>query len=322
MAHQLTPEERERLCVLHAQGKRQVEIARALGRDRSTISRELRRNRIGASYSAVIAQRLSDSRRRERPLEGKMDRPDINESVRQGLVQYWSPEQIAGRLRHDNPDQPQRHVSHQTIYAWIDANDCRDHWEQFLRHGGHKRSEPEKRGQIADPVVIADRPAVVNRRLRYGDWEGDTMVSRGRRGGVLTLVERRSRFTLIEKVRDLKADTVKTAMKASLCELPQQLRRTMTLDRGKEFAAHEEFGASLNMDVYFADPYAAWQRGTSENTNGLLRQFFPKGTDFTTVRRPELQRSLDLLNNRPRKCLEYQTPTEVLGPRLGVAIEI
>ena|SRR5437867_1516167 len=322
MAHQLTPEERERLCVLHAKGSSQAEIARELDRNRSTISRELRRNQIADAYSAVAAQRLAERRRRERPLTTKMERPEVNEYVRHGLANYWSPEQIAGRLRGDFPDESERHVSHQTIYAWIDADDCRDHWEQFLRHGGRKRSEPEKRGKIADPVTIADRPAAANQRLRYGDWEGDTVVSRGRHGGVLTLVERRSRYTLIEKIRDLKADTVNAAMKTSLADLPKQLRRTMTLDNGKEFAGHEELSKHLDLDIYFAEPYAAWQRGTVENMNGLLRQFFPKGTDFTTVRRPELNEAQDLLNDRPRKCLGYRTPAEVLGPRLGVAFQI
>lgn len=322
MAHQLTAEERERLCVLKAQGKNQAAIARCLGRDRSTISRELRRNPTGDSYSAVAAQRQADTRRRERPLTAKMERPDINEYVRQGLAHYWSPEQITGRLHRDFPDDPQRHVSHQTIYAWIDADPYRDHWEPFLRHGGRKRSEPEKRGKIVDPVAIGDRPAAANQRLRYGDWEGDTVVSRGRKGGVLTLVERRSRYTLVEKVRDLKADTINAAMRVSLADLPEKLRRTMTLDNGKEFAGHEELAECLNLDIYFAEPYAAWQRGTVENTNGLLRQFFPKGTDFKTVRRSELHQTQDLLNNRPRKCLDYRTPAEVLGPRLGVAFEI
>src|SRR5262249_42178477 len=161
---------------------------------------------------------------------------EISDTVRRGLTQYWSPEQIAGRLCLDFPDDPKRLISHQTIYMWIDADPYRDHWESFLRHGGHKRSEPEKRGQISDPVAIGDRPAAANQRLRYGDWEGDTVVSRGRRGGVLTLVERRSRYTLIEKVRDLKADTVNAAMEASVGDLPRRLRRTMTLDNGKEFA--------------------------------------------------------------------------------------
>jgi len=320
MAHQLIAEERERLCVLKAQGKNQAEIARCLGRDPSTISRELRRNQVGDSYSAVAAQRRAETRRCQRPLTPKMERPDINDYVRQGLVKYWSPEQIAGRLRQDFPNDPRHHVSHQTIYAWIDGDQCRDHWEQFLRHRGRKRSEPEKRGQIVDPVSVADRPAAANDRSRFGDWEGDTVVSCGRQGGVVTLVERRSRYTLIEKTRDRTAKTTTIAICVSLDDFPPELRRTMTLDRGKEFANHEILADFLGLDVYFADPYAAWQRGTVENTNGLLRQFFPKGTDFRPVRHSRLQEAQALLNNRPRKCLDFRTPAEVLGQHLGCCI--
>jgi len=322
MAHQLTPQERERLSLLQAQGHNQAQIARALGRHRSTISRELRRNHAGGHYSALAAQRQAEARRRQRPLTPKIERPDINEEVRRGLAQYWSPQQIAGRLRRDFPGQPRRHVSHQTIYAWIAAHPYRDHWQQFLRHAGRKHSGPEKRGKIVAPVRVADRPAAANERLRFGDWEGDTVVSRGRKGGVVTVVERRSRYTVIEKVRDLKADTVGAALRRSLADLPRQLRRTLTLDNGKEFAGHQELAARLKLDIYFADPYAAWQRGTIENTNGLLRQFFPKGTDFSNVRRPEVHQAQELLNHRPRKCLAYRTPAEVLGSRLGVAFQI
>jgi transposase, IS30 family len=322
MAHQLTPEERDRLCLLHAYGRTSSEIARCLRRHKSTISRELRRNAVGGCYSALAAQRQAEARRRQRPLTRKMQRPDTNEYVRGGLARYWSPEQIAGRLRQEFPDEPRRWVSHQTIYAWIARDDYREHWRKFLRHGGRKRSGPEKRGKIVAPVGVADRPAAANERRRLGDWEGDTVVSRRRKGGVVTLVDRCSRYTLIEKVRDLKATTTAAAVRASLGELPRELRRTMTLDRGKEFAGHETFAEALQLDVYFADPYAAWQRGTVENTNGLLRQFFPKGTDFRAVRRPQLQQAQELLNNRPRKCLDYQSPAEVLRSRLSVAFEI
>jgi len=322
MAHQLTAPERERLCLLHAQGHNPSEIARRLGRHKSTVSRELRRNGAGEHYSALAAQELAQARRRQRPLARKIERPDISEYVRNGLTRYWSPEQIAGRLRRQFPDQPRRRVSHQTIYAWIARDRYREHWQKFLRRGGGKRPGPEKRGKIVAPVGVADRPAAANARARLGDWEGDTVVSAGRKGGVLTPVDRCARYLLVEKVLDLKARTATAAVRASLGGLPPQLRRTVTLDRGKEFADHETFARALGVDVYFADPYAPWQRGTAENTNGLLRQFFPKGTDFRAVRRPQLQQAQALLNGRPRKCLGYRTPAEVLSERLGVAFEI
>ena len=316
MAHHLTLQERERLSLLRVQGASQAEIARQLGRHPSTISCELRRNRTTPEYSAVAAQGLAEARRRDRPLIRKINRPDISRYVRSHLTSYWSPEQIAGRLRRDYPHDCQWHISHQSIYAWIAGDAYRSHWRRYLRHGGQKRTRPEKRGQIADRVAVAGRPLAANRRRRFGDWEGDTVVSRQRRGGVLTLVERKSRFTLIRKVRDLKARTVRTAARRSLAALPQALRRTLTFDNGKEFAEHRRLAEQLTLAIYFARPYAAWQRGTNENTNGLLRQFHPKGTDFTTVRPAELQTTQDFLNHRPRKCLDYRTPTEVLQPYL------
>lgn len=251
-----------------------------------------------------------------------MDREEVSQFVRQGLAKYWSPEQIAGRARKQFPRQRRRHISHQTIYAWIDQDDCRAHWEDFLRFRGKKRTQPEKRGQITGRVDVAGRPKVVAERRRFGDWEGDTVVGHHHQGGVVTLVERKSRLTLVAKVRDLKARTVRYAIKQKLQAVPQPWRKTMTFDNGKEFAEHGRLREQLTLAIYFAKPYAAWQRGTNENTNGLLRQFHPKGTDFLKVRPSALQETQSILNNRPRKCLGYRTPAEVLKSRLGIAIEI
>lgn len=318
MACHFTLEERVRLSELKGRGQSQAEIAHALGRHPSTISRELRRNNQDCGYMPVAAQSQAEERRRQRPR--KMDREDISEYVRSGLVKYWSPEQIAGRAQRDFPKQPERHISHQTIYTWIDRDSCRSHWEQYLRHHGHKRTEPEKRGQIPNRVDVAGRPKVVAQRRRYGDWEGDTVVGRRRRSAVVTLVERKSRYTALQRVRDLRARTVRHAVRESLRPIPENLRHTLTFDNGKEFAEHERLEEQLSVAVYFAKPYAAWQRGVNENTNGLLRQFYPKGTDFLEVRPSDLARTQDLLNNRPRKCIGYQTPAEVLRSR-GVAFE-
>ena len=321
MAHHLTLEERERLAQFKATGKTQAEIAKLLGRHPSTISRELRRNGQDQDYWPAAAQRQAQERRRDRDYPRKMDHPKVSQFVRAGLAKYWSPEQIAGRVQKKFARRPRRHISHQTIYTWIDQDESRDHWEDFLRHRGKKRTEPEKRGQIAHRVDVAGRPKVVGERRRFGDWEGDTVVGSHHQGGVVTLVERKSRFTLMRKVRDLKARTVRHAMKHTLQPLPKPGRRTMTLDNGKEFAEHERLTAHLDLAIYFAKPYAAWQRGTNENTNGLLRQFYPKGTNFLKVRPSALRETQTLLNNRPRKCLGYRTPAEVLRGRLGIAIE-
>lgn len=321
MAHHLTLEERERLAHFKAAGLSQAAMARELKRHPSTVSRELSRNGQGQDYWPVAAQRRAQDRRRDRPLARKMDKPEMNEFVRHGLAQYWSPEQIAGRARRKYRRQ-RRCVSYQTIYTWIDHAKCREHWEAILRHRGKKRTQPEKRGQITNRVDVSGRPKVVAQRRRFGDWEGDTVVGRHRKGGVVTLVERKSRFTLVCKVRDLKARTVRYAIKQKLHPLPQPWRRTMTFDNGKEFAEHGQLGKQLDLVIYFAKPYAAWQRGTNENTNGLLRQLYPKGTDFLKVRPSALQETQNILNNRPRKCLGYRTPAEVLKGRLGVAFEI
>ena len=322
MAHHLTLEERERLAHFKSSGLTQAEMARQLKRHPSTICRELSRNGQGQDYWPVAAQRQSQERRHQRPLSFKMDRPEVSEFVRRGLARYWSPEQIAGRARKKHPRQRRRHISYQTIYTWIDQDDCRDHWEDFLRHRGKKRTQPEKRGQIAERVDVAGRPKIVAQRRRFGDWEGDTVVGRQRQGGMVTLVERKSRYTLVCKVRDLKARTVRYAIKQKLQPLPQPWRKTITFDNGKEFAEHGRLRKQLDLAIYFAKPYAAWQRGTNENTNGLLRQLYPKGTDFLSVRPSALQETQNILNNRPRKCLGYRTPAEVLKGRLGIAFEI
>jgi IS30 family transposase len=281
MAHHLTPEDREHLAILKDRGQSQAEIARALKRSPSTISRELRRNGSGRRYWAVRAQRRAESRRRQSQAgTAMMNGAATSDYERKKLVCFWSPEQIAGRLRREFPTKAERRISHQTIYAWIHRDPYRRHWETFLRHRGRKRSRPEKRGCLAGCVPVAHRPKAANARRRYGDWEGDTVVSPGRRSGVLTLVERKSRYTVVGKVRNLQARTVRGAARAVLGELPARPRRTATFDNGKKFAEHHQLAAQLGLAIYLAQLYAAWQRGTNENTNGLLRQFHPKGTDW------------------------------------------
>ena len=169
---------------------------------------------------------------------------------------------------------------------------------------------------IAGLRSIEGRPAVVDRRARYGDWEGDTVVGRGHRSGAVTLVDRKSGYLLLGKVHDRQAATVREAMTELFQPLPMRLRKTLTLDNGKEFAEHEQLAATTSLRVYFAKPYCAWQRGTNENTNGLVRQFFPKGSDMVHVPAKQFEKVQHLLNNRPRKRLGYRTPLEILSSRL------
>jgi len=322
MASHLTLEEREVIAHMHWAGKLQTQIADRLGRSKSTISRELRRNRSRNGYWAVAAQRKAARRRSERPWAAKMQRPDVRRYVRERLRQRWSPDQIAGRSRSEFPHDRRRQISHQTIYAWIRAEDASgQHWQKYLRHLGHKRPEWEKRGRLPTSVSIEGRPAVVDRRSRFGDWEGDTIVGANRRGGAVTLVERKSGYLLLGRVPNLQAATVRQAAARRYAATPAALRKTLTLDNGKEFAEHEQLAVEAALKIYFAKPYCAWQRGTNENTNGLVRQFFPKGTDLAHIPEHRFTKVQHLLNDRPRKRLGYRTPNEVLAPRLQVAIE-
>ena len=322
MASHLTLEEREVIAHMHRVGKLQTQIADRLGRHKGTISRELWRNRSRNGYSAVAAQWKAEKRRSQRPWVGKLERSEVRRYVRDRLRQRWSPDEIAGRSRSDFPHDRRQRISHQTIYTWIRSEDATGkHWRRYLRRLGRKRPAWENRGRMRACVSIEGRPAVVDRRSRYGDWEGDTIVGANRRGGAVTLVERKSGYLLLGKVPNLQAATVRQVAVQRYQSTPAVLRKTLTLDNGKEFAEHEQLAVEAALKIYFAKPYCAWQRGTNENTNGLIRQFFPKGTDLVTIPEHRFTKVQHLLNNRPRKRLGYRTPNEVLASRLQVAIE-
>jgi len=309
MACHLTLEERDRISQLLHQGADQKEIARAVGRSPATISRELRRNQTGGNYYGGQAQRKAVRRRVERPLTRKMDDPELNESVRCGLTHEWAPEQIAGRLKRQHANCPERQVSAQTIYTWIENDKYREHWQSFLRRRGKRPSRRKKPDGIGAP--IDQRPEVIEQRLRLGDWEGDTVLGPAGTGGLATLVDRKSRYTIIVKIRCKEADHVHQKLKERLRELDEQRRRSITFDNGTEFARCRRLEKHLGMTLYFADPGCPYQRGTNENTNGLIRQYFPKGTDFRDISHHEVRRVETLLNGRPRECLGFQTPDEV-----------
>lgn len=318
---QLTLEEREVISQMYYSGLGPMAIGRRLGRAPSTISRELRRNGTGDRYLAVSAQRRADRRRRERPISRKMDAATLNSAVREGLSQQWSPEQIAGRLKREHPRDAARHVSHQTIYRWLETCEHRRHFRSFLRHGRYRRRHAgEARGGLRNRVSIDARPAVVNRRSRYGDWEGDTMHGAGHSGMIMTCVDRKSGFLLTAKMRDGTSASLNSAKVRAFRGIPPRLRKTLTVDNGKEFAGHERLSARLQLPVYFAHAYSSNERAINENTNGLLRQYFPKGTDFRDISHHELAFITRRLNNRPRKRLNYLTPREVLT-NAGIALQ-
>jgi IS30 family transposase len=240
-----------------------------------------------------------------------MDHPDVHQYVQDRLEKRWSPDQIAGRVQRDFPRAPWRWLSRQTIYDWI--NDRSPAWQPLLRRGGRP---PERRGKLTGCVRLDGRPDVINRRRRYGDWEGDTMVGKGRLSALLTLVERKSGYARIGRVDSMNSDMTMRVAKRRMKHLPPRLKRSMTFDNGKEFAKHQSLNRSVGLEIYFTKPFASWQKGTNENTNGLLRQFFPKGIDFTQVSNREVARVEQLLNERPRKRLGYRTPAEVLAKHM------
>lgn len=316
----LTRSDRAVIYRMQFLGHGQAEIARALGTHRSTIRRELKRNASSAgAYDPSTAETKARARRRARVCSPKTGCRCLMRYVEDRLRQRWSPEQISGWLRVVKASgDASMQISTAHIYRWLwrDAERV-EHLRPHLRHAWRKRrkpyGKPSGRGQIKNRVSIDERPAVVDRRCRLGDWEGDTMEGTRHRGYVLTLVERASRYTVARRLPDKQADTVRVAWTAGVRRIPRNLRRTATVDNGKEFAAHEAIASGTGMRIYFAHPYSAWERGTSENTNGLLRQYFPKGTDFRKVTQKELARAVRALNNRPRKCLGYRTPREVFA---------
>ncbi len=314
MASHLTLEEREVISQMKHAGQRQAQMAQALGRSPSTISRELSRNGSGHGYRAVAAQQRADERRAHRPQ--KLQQPEVRRYVVQGLRKRWTPDEIAGRSHRDFPRQRQRQLSRQTIYTWIHRQEAAGaRWGRYLPSACWKRRDAENRGRITGGVSIAGRPVIVDQRRRFGDWEGDTLVGAGRRGGAVSLVERKSGYLLLGRAPNLQAATVRHVATRLYQQTPPALRKTLTLDNGKEFAEHEQLAAEATLKIYFAKPYCAWQRGTNENTNGLIRRFFPKGTDLARIPDHRITNVQNLLNDRPRRRLGYRTPCEVLSSR-------
>ena len=297
------------------------EAARRIGRPASTVSREVHRNGGRDSYGAWKANRIARERaRRPKPLK-LLARPDLAEVVAQGLRRCWSPQQIAGRLRVEHPNDPHWWVSHETIYRSLylqGRGGLRQELVEALRSGRTRRRPHSRRikgyPKIKDMVMISDRPAEVADRAVPGHWEGDLIM--GTREGhshIGTLVERTSRFVMLVHLpaaRD--AVTVRDAIARKIQQLPHTLVRTLTWDQGSEMAGHAQFSIDTGVAVYFCDPHSPWQRGTVENTNGLLRQYFPRGADYSPLTEADLDLVADELNNRPRKTLDYRTPAEVL----------
>jgi len=314
----LTIVDREVIFKMLARGEGPKAIARALQVHPATVRLELDRNsQSDGEYFSSLAQALADERRRRSKAPWKMGQPRIAAYVQDRLQRYWSPQQIAGRMKLDHPDDPSMRISHACVYEGVyrlRANG--KHWHRYLRQAHRKRRKRygsgQKRGRIVGRVGIEHRPAEVDARTRFGDWESDTMEGAAHASYLATHVERKSRYLVMGRIADKRAATFNAGTIRAFARHEGLPRRTMTADNGKEFAAFAKLQRKLGLEVYFADPYHSWQRGTNENTNGLLRQFFPKGFDLRGATHRYVAHVERLLNARPRKCLGYRTPQEVL----------
>lgn len=321
----LTLEEREQIHALVNQGKTNREISLALNRSHTTISRELKRCGTKYEYSPSKAHkhagRLAPERGRKRVLDS---RPEILEEVFRKLFDRHSPEQISRSFKIEHADEPLKWISHETIYKYIYAfprGELRKIFTSFLRSQRRLRRNRSnvhaRRGQIPDATPISERPKDVDNREVPGHWEGDLIIGKNHKSALGTLVERTTRLVILVQIKGKDAKSVKEAFADVFMEIDPSLRLSMTYDRGLEMAEHKKLTAETGVKVYFADPNSPWQRGTNENTNGLIRQYFPKKTDFSKVTLEEIKFAQHQLNNRPRKVLGWNTPFNAFKKLVG-----
>ena len=315
-------QEREEISRLLSQGCQFASIARLLERNKASIGREI--NDKGSNrynYRAITAQnraRRKSAKRRQG--KRKLDsNPKLKKAVIKKLKLSWSPEQIANFLKDEYPEKKAMNISHEAIYTYIYVLPRGQLKKELLSHLRQGKKRRYKRSgkhhtrigrKLEDMTSIEERPKEVADRTVSGHWEGDLIIGKNRRSALGTLVERTSRTTILVPLKNRQAVTVRKAFAKEVKKLPKQMRISMTYDQGREMAEHKLFTRQTNVKVYFAHPASPWERGTNENTNGLIRQFFPKGTDFTKISRYEVKKVQRLLNGRPRKTLHWKTPQE------------
>jgi IS30 family transposase len=320
----LSSAEREEISLGREQGESMTDIAKRLDRAVSTISRECARSpgKYRAYQAEQIASGNASSRKQGKTKIAKY--PTLKQYVEAKLSDCWSPAQIAMRLEMEYPLDMTMRISPETLYQYVYVLP-RGSLKQVLIKGlrqerkyRRKRKQigtriPETRGKIADMLSIEERPAEVIDRIVPGHWEGDLIIGKYKQSAIGTLVERTTRYTIIVPLQEKDAESVRKAFAKEIRTLPKELAKTLTYDQGKEMSGHKRFTLSTGMQVYFAHPASPWERGTNENTNGLIRQYFPKGTDFRTTSVRELKRVQRSLNGRPRKVLKFATPQEVFN---------
>ena len=307
---QLTQEQRYQIYAFMKAYFSKTQIASEIGVHKSTVSREMKRNRGKKGYRPKQAHSMAVKRRQKAKKYVRLT-PEVIGFIEKFLCQDFSPEQISGFLSRTH----HLRISHETVYQYVLADKARGGTlYRHLRHAHKKRKKRygsyDHRGQIKGRVSIDERPSIVDAKKRIGDWEIDTIIGRRHKGALLSLVERKTKFTLIRKLKKKQADFVAKAA-IDLLKPYEETVCTITADNGQEFAHHESIKEQLHTTVYFAHPYHAWERGLCENTNGLIRQYFPKGMSFETITEEHVHSVMNRLNNRPRKTLGYKTPNEV-----------
>ena len=307
----LTNEQRYTIALLLEQGKSQKEIAKTIGTSQSSLSRERKRNKDEKTgkYKADLAEKKCRERHRKKPKKNRFT-AELRHTIEELLKKKYSPEQICGRLKLEGKEW----VSHETIYQYIWKNKAKKgELYRHLRSKGKRykkrRLQKDKRGSIPNRMDISQRPKEVEEKIRIGDLEIDTVIGKNHQGALVTINDRRTKMVKLRLVKSKEANVVKEATIEALQDWTHL--KTITSDNGKEFAYHQEIASALQIDFYFAKPYQSWQRGANENTNGLIRQYIPKKTDFTYVSEKYVQKIEDDLNNRPRKTLGYFTPNEI-----------
>jgi len=314
---QITQEERYQIYALKKEGLSQTAIAKNLSRDKGTISRELKRNKGLKGYRPKQADEMAKAREKKKPKKRRLNE-QIIDYIKEKIKLYWSPEQISGRMVLEGYNA----ISHETIYQYL-LRDKKSGGElyKYLRHKNksyRKRyGSSDKRGEIPNKRSIEDRPSIVEEKNRIGDWEIDLIIGKNHKQALVTIVDRKSKFTLIQKISSKKSEEVKAAL-ISMMESVKGNILTITSDNGKEFTKHEEVAKALDADFYFCHPYSSWERGLNENTNGLIRQFFPKGSEFISITDEQVLAVQNNLNFRPRKTLGFKTPNEIFHATITV----